>query len=430
MNKLMVIIPSYNKGKYIKEAIESVLMQKTKFDFKIIIADDGSTDDSKSIITEYTSSYPDKFIFINSDLNKGLLANIIEAYKKLDCEYFCCLDADDILTDENFYQKAVSFLEKNLSFNIYCANTYLYYPNGKRILQNNKLDVNYVDYTFSDLLNQKAILGNTISSVFRNNVISNNTIQELSRHIGTPYEEHSYREDDFRNRIHLEKGKAHYVNAPVGAYRITDTGIYQGCNLLKKHLLKITSYLDSYEYFSKKYPQFIEMIALNLYKLKKDAFNYDITNITKYPAHDIEQFLVIIKRIFEIAPNVLKSIFDDLYIYNQNNIPEYLKEAVNSFIKITEKNKLNNKTPSIYIYGAGDLCEMLLFELQKLKVKVTGIFDRNPGKRFGFEVVQFNPKQIKVGDIIFVASHFYSKEIVEKLNKELIELKKVCIISM
>ena len=50
--KITVYITNYNYGKYIKKAIESVLIQ-TETDNEIIIIDDGSNDDSKSIIETY-----------------------------------------------------------------------------------------------------------------------------------------------------------------------------------------------------------------------------------------------------------------------------------------------------------------------------------------------------------------------------------------
>lgn len=51
--KITILMPSYNKGDYIAEAIESVLIQKTDFDFELIIIDDKSTDKSLDIAKDY-----------------------------------------------------------------------------------------------------------------------------------------------------------------------------------------------------------------------------------------------------------------------------------------------------------------------------------------------------------------------------------------
>jgi glycosyltransferase involved in cell wall biosynthesis len=51
--KVSVCIFTYNHEKYIATAIESVLNQKTTFDFEIVIGEDCSTDQTASIVTEY-----------------------------------------------------------------------------------------------------------------------------------------------------------------------------------------------------------------------------------------------------------------------------------------------------------------------------------------------------------------------------------------
>ena len=56
MNKVSVIIPVYNTEKYLKQCLESVVNQSLK-DIEIIIIDDGSKDNSISIMKEYESKY-------------------------------------------------------------------------------------------------------------------------------------------------------------------------------------------------------------------------------------------------------------------------------------------------------------------------------------------------------------------------------------
>lgn len=50
----MIIIPAYNVERYIKECIDSVLRQKTKFRYKIVVVDDGSTDHTRDILNLYS----------------------------------------------------------------------------------------------------------------------------------------------------------------------------------------------------------------------------------------------------------------------------------------------------------------------------------------------------------------------------------------
>ena len=88
---MSVYITNYNYGKYIREAIESVLNQSMK-DFELIIIDDGSTDDSKSIIEEY-ANHPNVRIVYQQ--NKGLNISNNVALHLAHGKYLIRLDADD-----------------------------------------------------------------------------------------------------------------------------------------------------------------------------------------------------------------------------------------------------------------------------------------------------------------------------------------------
>lgn len=59
---------NYNQAHFIRQAIDSVLSQKTTFPWQLIITDDNSTkDNSKDIILEYQKRYPDRILYIFSD---------------------------------------------------------------------------------------------------------------------------------------------------------------------------------------------------------------------------------------------------------------------------------------------------------------------------------------------------------------------------
>ena len=95
MNKenflVTVYITNFNYGKFIKQAIESVLMQ-TEQSFELIIIDDGSTDNSKEIIEKYKDL---KNIRIVYQKNKGLNVTNNIALRAARGKYIVRLDADD-----------------------------------------------------------------------------------------------------------------------------------------------------------------------------------------------------------------------------------------------------------------------------------------------------------------------------------------------
>jgi glycosyltransferase involved in cell wall biosynthesis len=90
MPKVSVVIPVYNKGFIIKETIQSVLLQ-TYSDYEIILINDGSTDNSLELITEFKAEN----ILIFSQENKGAAAARNLGVKKSNGEFIAFLDADD-----------------------------------------------------------------------------------------------------------------------------------------------------------------------------------------------------------------------------------------------------------------------------------------------------------------------------------------------
>lgn len=87
-----IIMPAYNAAPYIKEAIRSVLEQEHQH-LELIIVDDGSTDDTESIILSFTDSRIRYF----SQENKGVSAARNLALTRMKGQFLCFLDADDVL---------------------------------------------------------------------------------------------------------------------------------------------------------------------------------------------------------------------------------------------------------------------------------------------------------------------------------------------
>lgn len=87
-----VIIPLYNKEKYISRAIESVLNQ-TFTDFELLIINDYSTDKSMEIASKFLS---EKVKIIHHEKNSGLAATRNTGIKKANSNYVTFLDADDL----------------------------------------------------------------------------------------------------------------------------------------------------------------------------------------------------------------------------------------------------------------------------------------------------------------------------------------------
>ena len=75
--KVSVFMITYNHEKYIAEALDSILMQKTDFDFDIVIGEDCSTDATRRIVLEYSRKYPDKIKLLLHNVNVGFISNMM-----------------------------------------------------------------------------------------------------------------------------------------------------------------------------------------------------------------------------------------------------------------------------------------------------------------------------------------------------------------
>lgn len=108
-----IVIPLYNKGKYVSKAIESVLNQTVK-EFEIILVDDGSTDKGVEIV----ESYEDERIKIIRQQNQGVSVARNNGILAAKYNYIAFLDADD-LWNKDFLEKIKELIEKYPSAGAY-----------------------------------------------------------------------------------------------------------------------------------------------------------------------------------------------------------------------------------------------------------------------------------------------------------------------
>lgn len=111
-----VYMITYNHELCIAQAIESVLMQKTDFPFKVIIGEDHSSDKTAAICLEYAHKYPD-IVSVECNLeNLGPSKNAVKTFRRClttHAEYIALLEGDDYWTDPFKLQKQVDFMEQH-----------------------------------------------------------------------------------------------------------------------------------------------------------------------------------------------------------------------------------------------------------------------------------------------------------------------------
>lgn len=153
-----VIMLAYDHEKFIGEAIESIVHQKTDFQFQLIIGEDCSTDNTRNICREYKSKYPDKIILLSPDKNEGSILNLFNCYEQaLGSQYFAMCEGDDYWIDLNKLQKQVDFMSKNKDFAICFTNSRVEYFDEKKSSYELNEGIKKDVFTLSDLIGEDEI---------------------------------------------------------------------------------------------------------------------------------------------------------------------------------------------------------------------------------------------------------------------------------
>lgn len=147
MPKLSILVPTFNHCKFISKMLEGAIMQKTDFDFEIIIGDDASTDDNALIIKEYADKYPSLIKAYLHSKNLGPTEppelggknNVGFLFGQSKADYIALCEGDDYWTDPLKLQKQVNFLDQNPEY----------------VMCHHQLEVIYEDYSPSHLFNPK-----------------------------------------------------------------------------------------------------------------------------------------------------------------------------------------------------------------------------------------------------------------------------------
>lgn len=93
---LQIIVPAYNVEKYLKQCMDSILAQRTKYRFHVVLVDDGSTDRTGEIADAYLG---DSRVTVIHQENRGLSGARNRALENIFAEYLMFVDSDDMLAE-------------------------------------------------------------------------------------------------------------------------------------------------------------------------------------------------------------------------------------------------------------------------------------------------------------------------------------------
>ena len=130
-----VTIVTYKHENYIRQCLDSVFMQKTNFNFEVIVGEDASPDNTREILLEYKEKYGDQLVLVLHDKNVGLSENGKSLWPKIRGRYVAVVEGDDFWTDEYKLQKQFDILENNPQYSAVCSDFMSVNPEGETLIE-------------------------------------------------------------------------------------------------------------------------------------------------------------------------------------------------------------------------------------------------------------------------------------------------------
>ena len=261
-----VVVPLYNKEKFIERTIKSILDQSYT-DFELLLIDDASTDSSLKIASTLASA---KVKIIKHPTNRGLSATRNTGIQAATAQYIAFLDADDCW-EPNYLETLAALISHYPEAQLYATNYLEIYSELVALRPKTKLESNDKNFLIADFF--KSSLKQPIycpSSFCVNKVVFES--------IGLYNEQITYAEDvEFNIRANSSFQLA-YSSFPLVKY-----SMYSQNQITQSSLKdKVIPNFDSFEIITKgnaslkKYLDFHRYIFAKMYKIENDLVNYQL----------------------------------------------------------------------------------------------------------------------------------------------------------
>ncbi len=123
-----IVCITYNHEEFIAQALDSFLMQKTNFKFKVFVGEDCGQDKTADIIRKYAVQYPEIIIPFIRESNIGAQRNLIDLCQRATSPYIAFCEGDDYWNDEYKLQKQFDFMENHLNTKVCTTKTEIHAP--------------------------------------------------------------------------------------------------------------------------------------------------------------------------------------------------------------------------------------------------------------------------------------------------------------
>jgi len=279
---LSICFITYNHESYISTAIESFLMQKTDFDFDVVIGEDFSTDNTRKICEDFAKLNPNKIRLLPSDRNYGMIPNFIRTLEACRVKYIAICEGDDYWTDPYKLQKQVDLLEKYPESSMSVAlHKKINFATGEVGIPDKFVGEKYPLAYFDDIIKKYF---HTSTYVFRKTVLDR-LINEY------PY---LFLTDTAIRFLFINEGPFVVLNEHVSVYRDHHGGTWISRSNTQRdfehfklyHMFRKFHVRKRRKFYARKELKYLHKLLFNTETRKK------LKNITKNPFHDYFSLMI------------------------------------------------------------------------------------------------------------------------------------------
>jgi glycosyltransferase involved in cell wall biosynthesis len=233
--KLSVLLVTYNHEKYIRQALDSVVMQKTDFDFEIVVADDHSQDSTIAIIEEYQADNHNLRI-LPTERNVGITRNYQRGFGACRGEYVAVLEGDDFWIAPTKLKIMSTFLDQHQEC-AFCFHRFLMHDEASSRFSAHppfEIGTEFALFTAAQLASDNFI-GNFSACVYRREFIDklDPTLFEMKVY------------DWMLNITVAQAGMIGYLPTIMSIYRAHPSGAWSG-KTLGEHTPELLELIDAY----------------------------------------------------------------------------------------------------------------------------------------------------------------------------------------
>lgn len=209
---LTVVCITYNQEKFIRDALDSFLAQKTDFPFEVLVADDASTDDTPNILKEYEKKHGHIIKVIYRKDNLGAMKNYLATLSQVHSQYVIYNEGDDYFSDPHKLQKQVGFLETHPDYAVCFHPVRFHYEDGSLpdgVFPKPEERFNKTKLSLKDLLIQNFMSTNSV--MYRWRFVEENLLDVFSPSILPG--------DYYLHLLHAQKGEIGFIDEEMSVYR-------------------------------------------------------------------------------------------------------------------------------------------------------------------------------------------------------------------